>query len=73
LAVITAGLSGARFVSEGTNASSMTMAVAAGAAIGAYALVLLLSAGDPAATRARTDQELRGGASHYPTLSDNRP
>lgn len=45
-AVVAAALSGARFVGDGGNASSMSMAVAAGVAIGAYALVLFF----PAAT-----------------------
>jgi hypothetical protein len=44
LAVVAAALSGARFVGNGGNASSMSMAVAAGTAIGAYALVLLVTA-----------------------------
>ena len=44
-AVVIAALSGARFVGHGTNATSMSMAIAAGVAIGAYALMLFLSAG----------------------------
>ena len=44
-AVIIAALSGARFVGHGTDATSMSMAIAAGVAIGAYALMLFLSAG----------------------------
>jgi len=44
LSVVGAALSGARFVGNGDNASSMSMAVAAGTAIGAYALVLLVTA-----------------------------
>jgi hypothetical protein len=51
LSVIAAALSGARFVSNGDNASSMSMTVAAGTAIGAYALVLFATAGAPAASR----------------------
>lgn len=44
VAIVAAALSGASFVGDGGNSSSMTMAVAAGVAIAAYALVLLLSA-----------------------------
>jgi hypothetical protein len=51
LSIAAAALSGARFVGNGDNASSMTMAVAAGTAIGAYALVLLVTAAVPAASR----------------------
>lgn len=51
LSVVAAALSGARFVGNGDNASSMSMAVAAGTAIGAYALVLLLTASAQAASR----------------------
>lgn len=50
-AVLIAGVSGARFVGSGSNASSMTMAVSAGVAIGAYALALFLSAGVPVPSR----------------------
>jgi quinol-cytochrome oxidoreductase complex cytochrome b subunit len=45
VAVVVAALSGARFVGHGTNATSMSMAMAAGIAIGAYAFMLFLSAG----------------------------
>lgn len=44
-AVVIAALSGARFVGQGTNATSMSMAIAAGVAIGAYAFMLFLTAG----------------------------
>jgi hypothetical protein len=44
-AIAVAALSGASFVGDDSNGASMSMAVAAGVAIGAYALVLLLSAG----------------------------
>ncbi len=43
-AVIIAALSGARFVGHGTDAASMSMAIAAGVAIGAYAVILFGSA-----------------------------
>lgn len=49
LSVVAAALSGARFVGNGDNASSMSMAVAAGTAIGAYALILFVTASAPAA------------------------
>ncbi|HXS64042.1 MAG TPA: hypothetical protein VN767_14405 [Streptosporangiaceae bacterium] len=39
-AVAIAALSGARFVGHGTDATSMSMAIAAGVAIGAYAFML---------------------------------
>jgi quinol-cytochrome oxidoreductase complex cytochrome b subunit len=45
VAVVIAALSGSRFVGDGTNATSMGMAIAAGVAIGAFALVLFLSPG----------------------------
>ena len=51
VAIVAAALSGASFVGDGGNSSSMTMAVAAGVAIAAYALVLLLSAGVAAPPR----------------------
>jgi len=51
VAVVGAALSGASFVGRGGNASSMSMAVAAGLAIGAYALVLFLSAAVPETSR----------------------
>lgn len=51
LSVVAAALSGARFVGNGGNTPSMSMAVAAGTAIGAYALVLFATAGAPAASR----------------------
>lgn len=41
-AVVVAASSGARFVGSGDNAASMSMALAAGVAIGAYVLVLFL-------------------------------
>jgi hypothetical protein len=44
-AVVIAALSGARFVGDGADATSMSMAIAAGVAIGAYALMLFASAG----------------------------
>ena len=43
-AVLSAALSGATFVGHGGNGASMSMAVSAGVAIGAYALVLFLPA-----------------------------
>ena len=43
-AIVTAAVSGARFVGHGDNGSSMSMAIAAGVAIGAYGLTLFLSA-----------------------------
>ena len=43
--VVMAALSGASFVGDGSNSSSMGMAVAGGVAVAAYALVLLPSAG----------------------------
>ena len=46
-AVVTAALSGARFVGHGDNGSSMGMAIASGVAIGAYALVLFVAGGVP--------------------------
>jgi hypothetical protein len=51
LAVVAAALSGARFVGNGDNAASMSMAVAAGTAIAAYALVLFVTASAQAASR----------------------
>ncbi len=51
VAIVVAALSGARFVGSADNGSSMGMAAAAGVAIGAYALVLFLSAGAPGASR----------------------
>lgn len=44
-AIVADGVSGARFVGNGDNASSMSMAIAAGMAPGAYALVLFISGG----------------------------
>jgi hypothetical protein len=44
VAIVDAGLSGAWFVGSGSNAASMSMAIAAGVAVGGYALVLLISA-----------------------------
>ena len=49
LAIVSAAFSGASFVGNGDNGASMGMAVAAALAVGAYALVLLLSAGSGAA------------------------
>jgi hypothetical protein len=45
VAVVVAGLSGARFVGDGGNAASMSMAITAGVAIFAFALVLFISGG----------------------------
>jgi hypothetical protein len=50
-AIVVAALSGASFVGDGSDGASMSMAVAAGIAIGAYALVLLLSAGAAGSAR----------------------
>lgn len=47
-AIVIAALSGARFVGHGADSASMSMAIAAGVAIGAYALMLFLSGSDPA-------------------------
>lgn len=57
IAIVVAALSGASFVGNGSNGASMSMAVTGGVAIGAYALVLLLSASAPGAgtDRDRTD------------------
>lgn len=43
IAIAAAGVSGARFVGSLSNGASLTMAIAAAVAIGAYALILLLS------------------------------
>jgi hypothetical protein len=51
VAVAAAALSGAGFVGDGSNAASMSMGIAAGVAIGAYALVLFLPAGASAVSR----------------------
>jgi hypothetical protein len=51
VAIVAAAVSGARFVGHGDNGSSMGMAVAAGVAIGAYALALFLLAVAPASAR----------------------
>lgn len=51
VAILDAAVSGARFVGHEDNATSMAMAVAAGAAIGAYAIALFLSAGPPGRAR----------------------
>jgi hypothetical protein len=60
ICIVTAGFSGAAFVGNGGNAASMSMAIAAGVAIFAYALILFRSAAglypastDAAATSAR--------------------
>ena len=45
VAIVVAAAGGASFVGNGDNSSSMAMAVAAGVALGAYALVLLISGG----------------------------
>jgi hypothetical protein len=50
-AIVTAAFSGASFVGDGSNSSSMGMAVAAGVAMAAYALVLLVSAGIAVSSR----------------------
>jgi hypothetical protein len=42
-AIAVAAVSGAAFVGAGSNAASMSMAIAAGVAIGCYALVLFLT------------------------------
>lgn len=46
--ILTAGLSGARFVGSGNNAASISMAIAAGVAIGGYALILFIAPGTAA-------------------------
>lgn len=46
-AVLVAAVSGAKFVGTGTKAASMSMAIAAGVAIGAFALALFLSGSTP--------------------------
>jgi hypothetical protein len=51
VAVVMAAVSGASFVGDGSNGSSMGMAVAAGVAVAAYALVLLLSDGIAVSSR----------------------
>ena len=43
VAIVVAALNGASFVGNGNNGASMSMAVAAGVAIGSYALILFLS------------------------------
>jgi hypothetical protein len=52
IAVVVAGLNGASFVGSGNNAASMSMAIAAGVAIGGYAFILLIGA-DRRAARQR--------------------
>ncbi len=52
LAIVVAGLSGASFVGTASNGASMSMATAAGVAVGAYAVILLIS-GDAQDQRAR--------------------
>ncbi len=42
--IVAAGLSGSAFVGNGSNAASMSMAIAAGVAIFAYAFILFISA-----------------------------
>jgi hypothetical protein len=53
IAIVVAALSGASFVGNGSNGASMSMAVTGGVAIGAYALVLLLSVSAPGAATDR--------------------
>jgi hypothetical protein len=48
ICILVAGLSGAAFVGNGSNGASMSMAIAAGVAILAYALILFRSAGTEA-------------------------
>lgn len=52
VAIAVAAISGARFVGNSTNEASMSMAIAAGVAIGSYALILILSVGSTTRTRA---------------------
>jgi hypothetical protein len=54
VAVVAAAVSGARFVDQGTTATSMSMAVTAGVAIGACALILLLCPSAPAVRPGRS-------------------
>ena len=59
VAIAVAGLSGARFVGSMTNSASITMALAAAVAIGAYAVILLIPPQQPvtaASSPARGDQ-----------------
>jgi hypothetical protein len=51
VAIVVAALSGASFVGDASNGASLSMAIAAGVAIGAYALVLLFTAGVPESAR----------------------
>jgi hypothetical protein len=44
LGIVVAAISGASFVGNGSNAASLSMALAAGLAIGAYAVILFISA-----------------------------
>lgn len=52
ICIVVAGLSGASFVGSASNAASMSMAIAAGVAIGAYALILYLSGSADAPAKA---------------------
>lgn len=51
VAIVVAAVSGASFVGNGNDGVSMSMAVAAGIAIGPYALILFLSVGQPPEAR----------------------
>jgi len=51
VAIVMAAFSGASFVGDASSSSSMGMAVAAGVAMAAYAVVLLLSAGIAVSSR----------------------
>jgi hypothetical protein len=64
VAIVVAAFSGASFVGDGSNGASLSMAVAAGVAIGSYALVLLLSAG--AAESAPADDAPQPDGNHVP-------
>jgi hypothetical protein len=68
LAIVLAVLSGASFVGDDSNGASMSMAVGAGLAIGAYALVLLLSAG-----AAETVTASQPDGNHVPPASRIQP
>lgn len=73
VAVLAAGLSGSSFVGRGTNGPSMSMAVAAGVAIGAYALVLFLTAGVAVPSGAGPEQDVGPGGPRQPGRLDTRP
>ena len=68
LAIVGAALSGASFVGDDSNGASMGMAVGAGIAIGAFALVLLLSA-----SAAETVTAAQPDANHVPPASRIQP